>query len=59
MLPSILHGMDMPAMSKVLERHLLENFKALKAGKPVPRLDERAINEELAKLPDKPDERLR
>ena len=57
--PMISCGMDMKAVSSAILPHSRREFRAMRQGKaPDPTMNEQ-INAELAKLPDKPDERLR
>ncbi|WP_162918246.1 hypothetical protein [Taklimakanibacter deserti] len=57
-LPSISCGMDVEAVFNALLPHMKEHLSAALKGKPTA-VDEAQIHADLAKLPDKPDERLR
>jgi hypothetical protein len=56
-LPSIGNGMDIHSLIGVMMPRMTKSFEALRAGKPF--FDQDKIDEELARLPDKPDENLR
>ncbi len=58
-LPTIANGMDMTAISEVIMPQMVRLFEVADKGGPLPQLDKDEINAELARLPDKPDERLR
>jgi hypothetical protein len=55
LLPIIAGGMDVAAISRILMPRMID---AARAGKPIPPVSDE-IKEEWARLPDKPDEKLR
>jgi hypothetical protein len=57
-LPIIAGGMDITALVGVIGPHMFQMLENVQKGLP-DTLDKDALNEELAKLPDKPDEKLR
>jgi len=59
MLPTIADGMDVSALIGVIAPEFNKAMVTWREGKPGRELDKDAINAELAKLPDKPDEELR
>jgi len=58
-IPSIANGRDMSAFLEVLAPYMLKQILALRAGERAQELDNDEINAALARLPDKPDEKLR
>ena len=58
-LPTIVSGMDMPALIDVMMPHITKMFEAMRAGQSTKELDKDEVNAELACLPGKPDENLR
>lgn len=58
-LPTIVNGMDLHAVAGVLASHWTKQAESMLLGGPAEELNEDEINEELARLPDKPDENLR
>lgn len=58
-LPTIANGMDLQASIGVLLPHAIPDLEAMLAGDPAKDLDTDILNEELGRLPDKPDEHLR
>jgi hypothetical protein len=51
--------MDIHALVQVLMPHTLKQFEAVRDGSTSPELDTAALNAELARLPEGPDEKLR
>ncbi|MGD0397897.1 MAG: hypothetical protein ABSC04_03210 [Syntrophobacteraceae bacterium] len=58
-LPTIANGMDVNALIEVMMPRTMEMFEAMREGRPAPKWDTDDINAKLARLPDKPDEKLR
>jgi hypothetical protein len=58
-LPTIATGIDVDALVEATTPHMLKQLASLGTGKPAALLDIAALDAALAKLPDKPDERLR
>jgi hypothetical protein len=58
-LPSIATGVDMHAFTEAMMPHMLKQTGALHAGNPSADLDWAALDEDIARLPDTPDEKLR
>lgn len=58
-LPTIGNGMDINAIIGVLMPQTNKMFEAMRANQPARELDKEELNEKLARLPDKPDEKLR
>lgn len=57
--PTISQGADMRAIGQIIMNASMELFSRVNAGEVDPRPDEKAINDQLARLPRKPDEKLR
>ena len=57
-LPTIANGMDVTALIGVMMPHMQKRFEAMHAGESTEEIDTEAMNADLAKLPDKPDETL-
>jgi hypothetical protein len=51
--------MDVNALIEVMMPRTMEMFEAMREGRPAPKWDTDDINAKLARLPDKPDEKLR
>jgi hypothetical protein len=58
-LPIIGHGMDISALCRVLMPHSLKSLDAMRSGEHGINLYPDELKEEVARLPDKPDENLR
>ena len=58
-LPIIANGMDLGALFDVIMPRAIRDFEALMTGQQPLGFDKDQINEELARLPDTPDENLR
>lgn len=56
-LPYISNGNDMTALLEVIQPHIMKQFAGMKSKTPS-EFDREAVNEQLAKLPDNPDEKL-
>lgn len=57
-IPTIASGMDVQALVTAMMPHFMSKFEAFAKGESEPELDEEALKAALARLPDKPDERL-
>ena len=55
----ITNGGDLTALVGAMMPHMQKRMEAALAGESTEEMDTDAINDDLAKLPDKPDERLR
>ena len=58
-LPTIGNGMDIQSLVHAIMPRMLEQMAAIRDGRPQKEIDTAALNAELAKLPDKPDEDLK
>jgi hypothetical protein len=59
LLPTIGNGMDIRALMQTMMPRYKKAFEALRLGDPPRELNKDQINADLARLPDKPDEKLR
>ena len=57
-LPAILNGLDVHALIGVMYPHMLKSFEGIGTDSPPKEIDEDALNAELARLPDTPNEDL-
>ena len=57
-LPTMACGHDVLAMARVIQHHVSERFAAMRRGESNELLDNEAMNAELAKLPNRPDDTL-
>jgi len=58
-LPQIGTGIDVEALIGVVGPRMFDQLKEMLAGRPAPDINREGLDEELSRLPDKPDENLR
>jgi hypothetical protein len=58
-LPTIGNGMDIQSLVQAIMPRMLEQLAGMRDGQPPEEIDTAALNAELAKLPDDPDEDLK